>query len=242
MNDGRGGMSRRRGVAAMAGIALAVAAVIGGAAAGGAAHAQDGDSDGALPTWIKTLFGFYAAGDIGDGEIIAALEYLINDGVINVGAAGAGGPAEREAAAADMSAEAKSLVTQAEIAECMADELEYAAAAWALDVKSTRAYTSDEYTASMTRLVSASTNSVQATDAWAAAVRQAAADGTISAADRTTISAAEATMAAADAAAYDAFMSTAAGQFMGSLMDPAAGYNELLLQELALSGSETECY
>lgn len=235
-------MNTRRGMSYAVITALVGGGVIVAAAAGHAAHAQD---DVTLPTWIKTLFGFYAAGEIGDGEIVRALEYLINDGVINVGVAGAGGPAEREAAAAaDMSAEAKSLVTQAEIAECMADELAFKSAAWALDVKSTREYTSDEYTASMTRLVSASVNSVQATDAWAAAVRQAAADGTISAADRTTIAAAEATMAAADAAIYDAFMATAAGQFMNIFTDPdgGGGYTELYLQELALTGSETECY
>ena len=59
-----------RHIAACATIAVLVAA-----GAGGAAHAvQEGEL---IPAWIKTVFTFYADGQITDGELIAAFEYLI---------------------------------------------------------------------------------------------------------------------------------------------------------------------
>ena len=232
-------MSRRRGAAAMAGMVLAAAgAVIGGAAAG-EAHAQDGDG-ATLPAWIKTLFGYYAAGDIGDGEIIAALEYLINGGVISVSTGAASEPAA--GAGGTMSEEAKSLAMQADIAECLGDENRVMIAAWELDVRATRDYTTVEYEAEMQDLITAGRASVQATDAWAAVARQAAADGTITAAERTKITAADDDMAAADADVYEAFMATAAGQMMDAMGGMMDGMIEGYLQMDAISGDATECY
>lgn len=228
-------MGRRRNMSYTVIAAVAAAAVIGagGGAVIGAAHAQDG-GDVTLPTWIKTLFGFYAAGDIGDGEIIRALEYLINDGVINVGSG--------EAAATAMSEEAKSLTLQADIAECLADESRTLIAGWELNLRAARDYTSDEYGAEMRDMITAGRASVQATDAWATMARQAAADGKITAAERTEITAADDYMAAADADLFDAMMNTAAGQFMGAFTDSDSGFFEGMLQAYSITGGETECY
>ena len=41
-----------------------------------AAHAQDD----LLPDWIQSIFVFYAAGQISDAELVAALEYLVSTG------------------------------------------------------------------------------------------------------------------------------------------------------------------
>ncbi len=37
-----------------------------------------------IPSWVKTLFGFYAEGVISDAELISALQFLIQDGIIIV--------------------------------------------------------------------------------------------------------------------------------------------------------------
>lgn len=44
-----------------------------------------GSGDGELiPSWVKTLFGFYAEGGISDADLINALQFLIQDGIIIV--------------------------------------------------------------------------------------------------------------------------------------------------------------
>ena len=59
---------------------VAAAAVIyGGAAA--AAHAQEGDL---IPAWVKSVFSFYVNGEITEAELINALEYLIDQNIIQV--------------------------------------------------------------------------------------------------------------------------------------------------------------
>ena len=37
-----------------------------------------------IPEWIKGIFGFYYKGEMGDSELIAALQYLIQEGIIEV--------------------------------------------------------------------------------------------------------------------------------------------------------------
>ena len=37
-----------------------------------------------IPSWVKTLFTYYAQGQISDAELLAAIEYLIEQGVISV--------------------------------------------------------------------------------------------------------------------------------------------------------------
>lgn len=228
-------------------LAICMAMALVGAAVmyGGAAHAaQEG---GAIPEWIKTVFGYYAAGQITDGELIGALQYLIGAGVITLPAAagGAGGGASEPATApspAAMSEEARSLARQADVAECLADESRTMIAGWELDARASRGYTSDEYEQEMRDMITAGRASVQATEAWAAVARQAAADGSITAAERADISAADNDMAAADAAVYNALMSTAAGQLIGAFTDTSSGFFEGLLQASRIAGDETDCY
>ena len=232
--------------------ALAICMIVALAAAaamyGGAAHAaQEG---GPIPEWIKTVFGYYAAGQITDGELIGALQYLIGAGVITLPAVaggndaggGAGEQATAPSPAAAMSEEARSLALQADIAECLADESRIMIAGWELDARASRGYTSDEYEQEMRGMITAGRASVQATEAWAAVARQAAADGSITVAERADISAADNDMAAADAAVYNALMSTAAGQLTGSLTDTTGGFFEGLLQASTIAGDETDCY
>ena len=63
--------------------AIAVLAVV--AAPVGTAHAQDEDE--LIPAWIRQIFVYYADEQISDAELIAALTYLIDNGIIETGAA-----------------------------------------------------------------------------------------------------------------------------------------------------------
>jgi len=46
----------------------------------------------AVPAWIKETAGFWVDGHIGDAEFVAAIEFLISRGIIEVGATGYGAP------------------------------------------------------------------------------------------------------------------------------------------------------
>ena len=37
-----------------------------------------------IPTWVKTVFGYYAQGQIDESTLINALEYLIEEKIIHV--------------------------------------------------------------------------------------------------------------------------------------------------------------
>ena len=63
-------------------ICATIAASVTIAALASAAHAQG--TDRAIPEWIKTVFGYYANGDIGDAELVNALQYLIDQGILNI--------------------------------------------------------------------------------------------------------------------------------------------------------------
>ena len=79
-----------RAAASMAGAAAAVAAVALLACAPhapGEAHAQQGQ----VPDWVKQVFKYYVDGQISEAELLAALVYLIDNGIMEVGAPG--GPA-----------------------------------------------------------------------------------------------------------------------------------------------------
>lgn len=105
------------------------------------------------------MFGYYAAGETTDGEIITALQYLVGRGIIAL-------PASDEPAAAppDMSAVAAAFIDQAEIAECFAGEQRRTIAARSLDLKASRDYTLAEYTEQMVGVIVAGNDSVRATE------------------------------------------------------------------------------
>ena len=152
-------------------------------------------------------------------------------------AAEGGGLADR-----DMSAEASALMDRAEIAECMAGEARQMAAGWMLDMKSSSGYVSTAYESEMAYIIAAGTDSADAMEAWAGAAKQAADDGSITAAERATVKDAERRMSDASAAVYDAFMSTSAGQLAGATTSFIPGFTEAYMQAAALSGEATECY
>ena len=79
----------------------------------GAAHAQEGEL---IPAWIKSIFVFYIDGQITDGELIRALEFLIAQDIIDVTAEAA----EREAAEAKFEA---ALVAADRAAERLAERV-----------------------------------------------------------------------------------------------------------------------
>ena len=38
----------------------------------------------AIPHWVKAVFAYYAQGNLSDGDLIKALQFLIKQGIINV--------------------------------------------------------------------------------------------------------------------------------------------------------------
>ena len=161
------------------------AALIISAAAVGTSHAQAG-AGGELPAWIKSLFSYYADGQISDGELIGALEYLIGAGIIQVSA---------PAAEPVMSAEAISFSLDAEAVERSSIESRQAAAEL-LDMVYLimGQMDDDEYEAWEPRAEALGqiTYDVDLADAaLIAALRAAAADGQITSAERANVNAAE---------------------------------------------------
>ena len=67
---------------------LAVVFLIGTASVGAYAQSSDSGLSGEeaehIPSWVRTLFVYYAEGHISDYELLSALEYLIGVGVISV--------------------------------------------------------------------------------------------------------------------------------------------------------------
>ena len=173
-----------RHIAACATIAVLVAA-----GAGGAAHAvQEGEL---IPAWIKTVFTFYADGQITDGELIAAFEYLIAQGIIQVAPAAEQSPLKSAVQAADDDAAIKAaeLSKAADDAIIKAAELSKAA-----DDARAEAERAEESVGKATSPSAIRQNEDRAADAADNA------DKAARAADKAITAAADAARAAADAA------------------------------------------
>ena len=67
------------GIAAVAAAPAACAPLL-----AGEAHGQEGE--GQVPAWVKQVFAYYVDGQISESEILGALEYLIESGIMQVGA------------------------------------------------------------------------------------------------------------------------------------------------------------
>ena len=186
----------------------------------GTAYAQDDGGDGPIPTWIKSVFSFYVDGQITDEELIAALEYLISHGVLVItpSEAPSGGQANTEAA-------------RAEHAVWAADEAKFhvaLAAALKDDMQTFRLELRSGYipgsTADYADMISAQRAEITAVESYAAALRTAAADGTISDADRASIEAAGRAMADAEQAVADAVAASPLGPYMAFQEGLAAAF------------------
>ena len=198
-------MYGRRTAASVAACAtiVALAAI---AAPAGAAHAQ---ADGELiPPWVKSVFAYYVDGQITEAELINALKYLIEAGVINVAAST---PAEPAAGAAPvMSAEATSYTLQAEALEQASIESRMAMIELMSIVPMASSYMEpaeyDELQEQAAAVQALAATMDIADAAHIAAMRNAAADGTITAAEQSGIEAAEAAAARASTIAQEAAM------------------------------------
>ena len=195
-------MYGRRTAASVAACAtiVALAAI---AAPAGAAHAQ---ADGELiPPWVKQIFIYYANDQITEAEIVNALQYLIEAGVINVAAST---PTEPAAAALVMSAEATSYMLQAEALEQASIESRLGVLEFMSMISMAAPYMEpDEYDdlqeqAAAVQALAAAMDTADA--AHINAMRGAAADGTVTATEQAGIEAAEAAAAHASDAAQEA--------------------------------------
>ena len=214
------------GRAASCATIVALAAIVAGTA--GTAHAaSDG---GGMPAWVKQLFVYYANDQIGEAEILGALAYLINNGIIQVSAAPAAAPdgAEPEHAGADL---AERVADEAEFNEALAERLRDDMHAFRIELRAGGYIPGhpDDYA----DVIETGQAEIRAVEAYAAALRAAAADGEITAAERAPIEAAgraadDAAQAAADAVAaspmgpYLAFANELTGAFTGALGGAAA--------------------
>ena len=131
---------------------------------------------------------------------------------------------------------------QAEIAECLAGEARRMAAAWALDVRSSRGHAPPGYEAEMYDMIAASIWSADAMEAWADAVKQAAVDGSLTAGERAMIEAAERDMVDADEAVHNALISTSAWRLTMMTLASDSRIADAHRQLLVLSGDGTDCY
>ena len=183
---------RQTAIVALGAIAaLAVIAAQAAPAADGATHAaQDGER---IPAWVKSVFGFYVDGQITEAELIGALQYLIGQGIIQVLAAPAAAPV--------MSAEATSYTLQAEALEQASIGARIAVIELMSILPAAATHMEPaEYEAlqEMVYYVKAHMAKMDAAEAaHIAALRNAAADGTITAAEQDAIEAAEAAAARA---------------------------------------------
>ena len=214
------------GRAASCATIVALAAIVAGTA--GTAHAaSDG---GGMPAWVKQLFVYYANDQIGEAEILGALAYLINNGIIQVSAAPAAAPdgAEPEHAGADL---AERVADEAEFNEALAKRLRDDMHAFRIELRAGGYIPGhpDDYA----DVIETGQAEIRAVEAYAAALHAAAADGEITAAERAPIEAAgraadDAAQAAADAVAaspmgpYLAFANELTGAFTGALGGAAA--------------------
>jgi len=48
------------------------------------AYAQEAQPENQLPPWVKGIFNFWVDGGIADSELISAIEFLIDDGIIEL--------------------------------------------------------------------------------------------------------------------------------------------------------------
>ena len=83
---------------------------------GTAAAAADPPGDGAVPAWIKSSAGWWAAGAISDGEFVNGISYLMAAGVISVPAGG--GAQDRDPAGEPQAADPGMAALEAELEEC----------------------------------------------------------------------------------------------------------------------------
>lgn len=165
----------------------------------GAAHAQ---ADGTLiPAWIKPVFAYYADGMITEAELIAALQYLVDQNVIHVAPAAPAAPV--------MSAEATSYMLQAEAVEQTSLQSRITMIELMSVVSIVVPYMSPDYydlQGQAAAVQELSTASGTADAAYVNAMREAAADGTITPAEQAGIEAAAAAAERAGNAAQEAAM------------------------------------
>ena len=160
---------------------------------GGNAHAQDREI---IPTWVRSIFEFYGGGQIDDRELIGALEYLIAEGIIQIKAAPAEPNMSAEALSYNLDADAweqASIESRRDMIEAL-PVLDAAAE----HIRPNNRQTWAQHVESLRQLAA----TMDATDAAViTSMRAAAADGTVSAAERADVKAARAAANAVSEAA-----------------------------------------
>ena len=184
---------RLRAVACVAAVAIAALA-----SPAWAAHAQE-DEGGPIPEWVRTVFGYYADGVISDAELLAALQYLADQGVIRIWPVPSG-----EAPA--MSDEAAWAADEAEYVGALATRLRDDMRAFRVQLHAGTFIPGEP--ADYEGAIEASRAEVAAVEAYADALHSAAADGRITSVEQAAIDKARRAAEDAEEATYKAILAT----------------------------------
>ena len=191
-------MGRLRTVTCAA--AVAVAALVAPAALAApawTAHAQE-DDGGPIPEWLRIVFGYYADGLISDDEMLAALQYLVDQGAIRIGPV--------QDAAPSMSEEAEWAADEAEYVDAIADRLRDDMRAFRVQLHAGTFIPGEP--ADYEDAFEAGRAEIKAAKEYADALRSAAADGRMTSTEQAEIDDARLVVEAAEEASYKAILAT----------------------------------
>ena len=166
------------------------------------AHAQDDeDGGGAIPEWVRIVFGYYADGLISDAELLAALQYLADQGILVISPAPAAEPA-----APPMSEEAEWAADEALYATAVAERLRDDMQAFQVELHA-GGYIPGE-PADYKDAIESWRAEIKAAESYANVLRSVASDGRITASEQAEIDDARQAAEIATEASIEAFMAT----------------------------------
>ena len=198
---------------------------------GGAERAGDGarGEEGPIPEWVRAIFAYYADGMITDAEMLAAIQYLADQGLIRIG------PVQDAATA--MSEEARWAADEAEYVDAIADRLRDDMRAFRIQLHAGSFIPGEP--ADYEDAFEASRAEIAAAKAYADVLRSAAADGRITHAEQAAIDGARLVAEDAEEATYTAILATpmASELELSDVMDRMTGGAGLAEQGGAPQGS-----
>ena len=197
---------------------------IGGAGGGGAERAGYGadEVEGPIPGWVRAIFAYYADGALSDAELLAAIQYLADQGVIQIAPPSAAGGAAPQPPS--MSDDAEWAADEADFADAVAERLRDDMQAFRVDLR-VGGYVPGE-PEDYEDAIEAGLAEIRAVESYAGVLRSASADGRITAAEDAAIKDAGRAADEAEAAAYEAIMATPLAAFLelsDGMMDMFAG-------------------
>ena len=185
---------------------------IGSGVGGGAEHVGTGAhmAEGPIPGWVRAIFAYYADGALSDAELLAAIQYLADQGLIQIAPPTAAGGAAPQPAA--MTEDAEWAADEADFADAVAERLRDDMQAFRVDLR-VGGYIPGE-PEDYEDAIEAGLAEIRAVESYAGVLRSASADGRITVAEDAAIEEAGRAADEAEAAAYEAIMATPLAAFL----------------------------